>query len=69
MAKKATPDPGEVVKAFRKAAKDLGCHQSEQRFQDTLFIIGRTQPGKGRRTAAQPEGTTSATGLAFSSVQ
>jgi hypothetical protein len=32
MAKKATPDPGEVVKAFRKAAKDLGCHQSEQRF-------------------------------------
>ena len=35
-----------VVKAFRKAAKELGCNQSEQRFQDVLFVIGRDKPLK-----------------------
>jgi hypothetical protein len=57
MARKANANPGEVVKAFRKAAKDLGCLQSEQRFQDTLFAIGRHKPakqsGKPRRSKKQ----------------
>jgi hypothetical protein len=43
---KAKDDLAEVVKAFRRAAKDLGCLQSEQRFQDTLFAIGRHKPAK-----------------------
>jgi hypothetical protein len=38
------PNAEEVVKAFRKAAKELGCNQSEQRFQDVLFAIGRDKP-------------------------
>jgi hypothetical protein len=36
----------EVVKAFRKAAKELGCNQSEQKFLDALFVIGRDKPLK-----------------------
>jgi hypothetical protein len=52
MARKPKANPSEVVKAFRRAAKDLGCLQSEQRFQDALFVIGRhkptKQPGKRR---------------------
>jgi hypothetical protein len=46
MAKIAKPNPEELVKAFRKAAKELGCNQSEQRFQDALFAIGRHKPVK-----------------------
>jgi hypothetical protein len=42
MVKKAAPDPGEVVKAFRKAAKGL----TEQQFQGALFAIGRHKPAK-----------------------
>ena len=34
------PTPEEVVSAFRKAAKDLGCDESEERFRETLFAIG-----------------------------
>jgi hypothetical protein len=34
------PTPKEVVSAFRKAAKDLGCDESEERFRETLFAIG-----------------------------
>jgi hypothetical protein len=30
---KKTGNPEDVVKAFRKAANELGCRQSEQRFQ------------------------------------
>jgi hypothetical protein len=39
MAKTGDPNPEDVVKAFRKAASELGC-QSEQRFQEVLFAIG-----------------------------
>ena len=46
MAKKAKTNPSEVLEAFRKAAKDLGCLQSEQRFLDALFAIGRHKPVK-----------------------
>jgi hypothetical protein len=46
MAKKAKTNPSEVLEAFRKAAKDLGCLQSGQRFQDSLFAIGRHKPVK-----------------------
>jgi hypothetical protein len=46
MVRKADATPGEVVSAFRKAAKDLDCLQSQQRFQDALFVIGRHKPAK-----------------------
>jgi hypothetical protein len=47
MAKKAEADPKEVVKAFRRAASELGCDQSEQRFQEALFAIGRHKALRG----------------------
>jgi hypothetical protein len=34
----------ELVKAFRKAAKELDCNLSEQRFQEVLFAIGTHKP-------------------------
>jgi hypothetical protein len=34
------PNPEELVKAFRDAARKLGCDKSEQRFQEALFAIG-----------------------------
>ncbi len=39
-------NPRDVVKAFQKAAKELGCGQSEQRFQEALFALGRYKPTK-----------------------
>jgi hypothetical protein len=47
MAKKAEADPKEVLKAFRRAASELGCNQSEQRFQEALFAIGRHKALRG----------------------
>jgi predicted nucleic acid-binding Zn ribbon protein len=44
---KKTGNPKDVVKAFRKAAKELGCQQSEERFQAALLAIGRHKPEKG----------------------
>jgi hypothetical protein len=44
MAKIAKGNPQDLVKAFRKVAKELGCNQSEQRFQEALFAIGRYKP-------------------------
>jgi len=31
----------ELVSAIRKAAKQLGCNESEERFQEVLFAIGK----------------------------
>jgi len=42
MTKKSTPS--DVVKAFRKAADELDCFQSERRFQEVLFSIWRHKP-------------------------
>jgi hypothetical protein len=47
------PNADEVVKAFRKAAKEMGCDQSQQRFQDVLFAIGRDKPL--RRASKSPK--------------
>jgi hypothetical protein len=46
MTKKGNSTPDDVVKAFRKAASELGCYQSERRFQEALFEIGRHKPEK-----------------------
>jgi hypothetical protein len=37
--------PDDVVKAFRDAARQSGCQNSEQRFQE-LLVIGRHKPPK-----------------------
>jgi hypothetical protein len=46
MANMAKANLEDVVNAFRKAANELGCNQSEQRFQETLFAIGTYKPVK-----------------------
>jgi hypothetical protein len=43
--------PEEVAKAFRKIAKDLGCDKSEERFRDTLFILGTQKIGDAPKPA------------------
>jgi hypothetical protein len=58
------PSPEELVKAFRKAAQELGCNKSEQRFQEALFAIGTQKIGthkparpfskRGSKTAQRP---------------
>jgi hypothetical protein len=53
MASMVKANADEVVKAFRKAAKEMGCDQSEQRFQDVLFSIGRDKPL--RRASKSPK--------------
>jgi hypothetical protein len=36
--------PTEQVKAFRKAARELGCDENEERFQEALRHVGRQLP-------------------------
>ena len=35
---------GDQVKAFRKAARELGCDESEERFQETLRALAKRKP-------------------------
>jgi hypothetical protein len=58
MTKTAKGNPDDVVKAFRKAAKELGCCGSEERFQKELFVIGRNKPARqGKRTKPSAKAT------------
>ena len=41
MANTAKGNPRDLVNAFRKVAKELGCNQSEQRFQEVLVDTSR----------------------------
>jgi hypothetical protein len=36
--------PGDQVKQFRKAARELGCDESEARFQEALRTIAKQKP-------------------------
>jgi hypothetical protein len=36
--------PTDQAKAFRKAARELGCDESEDRFQGALRIIAKAKP-------------------------
>jgi hypothetical protein len=45
MASVVKPKPEELVKAFRNAAKELGCDKSEEQFQETLFAIDTQKIG------------------------
>jgi glycine/D-amino acid oxidase-like deaminating enzyme len=53
MANTARGNPRDLVRAFRKVAKELGCNQSEQRFQEVLVAIGRYKSVK--ETSKRPK--------------
>ena len=39
-----TPKPDNQVKAFRKAARELGCDDNEERFKDALRTVAKAKP-------------------------
>jgi len=43
MVKTAKANPEDLVKAIRRAAREMGCNQSEERFQEVLFAIGTSK--------------------------
>jgi hypothetical protein len=44
------------VKAFRKAARDLGCEDNEERFKEALRAIAKkSPPAKGRKLPASED--------------
>ena len=55
LSKKKTPknDDRKQLAAFRKAARELGCDDSEERFKDALRTVAKAKPssekGKQRR--------------------
>lgn len=44
VAHKPAPEPDDQVRAFRKAARDLGCEDSEDRFKAALRTVGKVKP-------------------------
>jgi hypothetical protein len=44
------PDPKakRQIAAFRKAARELGCNESEEKFQDALRTIAKQKPKETR---------------------
>jgi hypothetical protein len=42
--KKAKATPDDQVKRFRKAARELGCDESEERFQEALRTVAKHKP-------------------------
>jgi hypothetical protein len=41
---KTQPKPEDQVKTFRKAARELGADESEERFQDALRKVAKAKP-------------------------
>jgi hypothetical protein len=54
----------DLVSAIRQVAKELGCNESEERFQEVLFTIGRHKPvrpnASSKRIDRRKAGTSSA---------
>jgi hypothetical protein len=46
----ARASPKDQVQQFRKAARELGCDESEERFQEALRTIGKQKPKKAGDT-------------------
>jgi hypothetical protein len=38
------PKPDDQVRAFRKAARELGCEDNEERFKDALRTVAKAKP-------------------------
>jgi hypothetical protein len=51
LAKKAKQiqSPKRQVEAFRKAARELGCDESEERFQAALRAVTKAKPSPAKR--------------------
>jgi hypothetical protein len=45
---KQNQSPKDQVAAFRKAARELGCDESEERFQEALRAVGKQKTKKAR---------------------
>ena len=43
-AERPKPDDKDQARAFRKAARELGCHDSEERFQEALRTVAKAKP-------------------------
>lgn len=43
--------PEAQIKAFRKAARELGCDESEDRFKDALRTVGKVKGAKDASSA------------------
>jgi hypothetical protein len=43
MSKSKTADDPKQAAAFRKAARELGCDENEERFKESLRILGRAK--------------------------
>ena len=41
---KMRPDDNDQTAAFRKAARDLGCDDNEERFQGALRTVAKAKP-------------------------
>lgn len=55
MANPQKPNPADQAKAFRKAARELGADESDERFKETLRTLAKhrkpqPQPKKSKRT-------------------
>jgi hypothetical protein len=53
MANIAKTNVEDLVSAIRKVAKELGCTESEERFQEVLFEIGRNKSVKPNTSLAE----------------
>ena len=42
------------VKAFRKAARELGCDESEDRFKEALRTVAKAKPHQQPKKAKHP---------------
>jgi hypothetical protein len=47
MAKTPKPKTDDQVKTFRKAARELGCDDNEERFRDALRTVAKQKPPVG----------------------
>jgi hypothetical protein len=50
MAKKTSPADRKQIEAFRKAARELGCDENEERFRQVLRTISGHKPKRVKRT-------------------
>lgn len=46
---KTQPDDPKQAAAFRKAARELGCDDNEERFKDALRTIAKAKPSPEKR--------------------
>jgi hypothetical protein len=53
MLSRKSPKPGNQVKSFRKAARELGADESEARFDTALKAVARQKPSKAEQKSKE----------------